>query len=60
MQHNEHRMSGWHVANEGGTGSITAKPLMSERWRKGKSLQHIAQLFNCNHSSVQGILARKG
>jgi hypothetical protein len=31
--------------------------LMWERWRKGESLQHIAQLFDRNHSSVQGILA---
>ena len=33
---------------------------MWERWRKGESLQHIAQLFNRNHSSVQGILAQTG
>lgn len=36
------------------------KALMWERWRKGESLQHIAQLFNRNHSSVLGILARTG
>jgi len=30
---------------------------MWERWRKGESLQHIAQLFDRNHSSIQGILA---
>ncbi|MGF6291563.1 IS30 family transposase [Paraburkholderia youngii] len=34
--------------------------LMWERWRKGESLQHIAQLFNRNHSSVQRILAQTG
>ncbi|MBC8726674.1 IS30 family transposase, partial [Paraburkholderia sp. 31.1] len=33
------------------------KALMWERWRKGESLQKIAQLFDRNHSSVQGILA---
>ncbi|MBB5463796.1 hypothetical protein HDG33_007476, partial [Paraburkholderia sp. Cpub6] len=27
---------------------------MWERWRKGESLQKIAQLFDRNHSSVQG------
>ncbi len=31
------------------------KALMWERWRKGESLQKIAQLFDRNHSSVQGI-----
>ena len=36
------------------------KALMWERWRKGESLQHIAQLFDRNHSSIQGILARTG
>lgn len=29
------------------------KALMWARWRKGESLQHIAQLFDRNHSSVQ-------
>lgn len=33
---------------------------MWERWRKGDSLQHIAQLFDRNHSSVQRILAQTG
>lgn len=33
------------------------KALMWQRWRKGESLQKIAQLFDRNHSSVQGILA---
>lgn len=34
--------------------------LMWERWQKGDSLQHIAQLFDRNHSSIEGILARTG
>jgi hypothetical protein len=34
------------------------KALMWERWRKGESLQQIAQLFDRNHSSsIQRILA---
>ncbi len=36
------------------------KALMWERWRKGESLQQIAQLFDRHHSSVQGILAETG
>ncbi|WP_175948528.1 IS30 family transposase [Burkholderia pyrrocinia] len=36
------------------------KALMWERWRKGESLQQIAQLFDRNHSSVHGILAETG
>jgi hypothetical protein len=36
------------------------KALMWESWRKGESLQHIAQLFDRNHSSIQGILAETG
>ena len=36
------------------------KALMWERWQKGDSLQKIAQLFDRNHSAVQGILARTG
>ena len=36
------------------------KALMWERWQKGESLQQIAQLFDRNHSSVQGILAPTG
>ena len=36
------------------------KTLMWERWRQGDSLQQIAQLFDRNHSSVQGILAATG
>lgn len=38
----------------------TQKALMWDRWRKGDSLQQIAQLFDRNHSSVQGILAQSG
>ncbi len=36
------------------------KALMWERWRKGESLQQIAQLFGRNHSSIQRILAETG
>ena len=36
------------------------KALMWERWRKGESLQQIAQLFDRNHSSIQRILAENG
>ena len=36
------------------------KALMWERWQKGESLQHIAQLFDRSHSSVQGILSKHG
>jgi len=36
------------------------KALMWERWQKGDSLQQIAQLFDRNHSSVQGILVQTG
>ncbi|MGF6446897.1 IS30 family transposase [Paraburkholderia youngii] len=32
--------------------SETQKALMWERWQKGESLQHIAQLFDRDHSSV--------
>ena len=35
------------------------KALMWERWQKGDSLQQIAQLFDRNHSSVQGIRRRR-
>lgn len=38
----------------------TQKALMWERWQKGESLQKIAQLFDRNHSAIQGILARTG
>jgi hypothetical protein len=31
------------------------KALIWERWRKGESLQKIAQLFDRNHSSVRVI-----
>ncbi|MDR5832373.1 IS30 family transposase [Caballeronia sp. LP006] len=33
---------------------------MWERWRAGESLQHIAQLFDRNHSSVAGKLGQTG
>jgi len=36
------------------------KALMWERWRKGDSLQQIAQLFDRNHSSIERILAESG
>ncbi|MTW12974.1 helix-turn-helix domain-containing protein, partial [Pseudoduganella eburnea] len=36
------------------------KALMWERWRKGESLQHIAQLFGRSHGAIQGILIRTG
>jgi len=36
------------------------KALMWERWRRGESLQQIAQLFDRNHSSVQGVLVQSG
>jgi len=36
------------------------KALMWDRWRKGESLQQIAQLFDRNHSSVQRILGETG
>ena len=40
--------------------SESQKALMWERWRKGESLQQIAQLFDRNHSSIQRILAETG
>src|ERR1017187_8882488 len=36
------------------------KAIMWDRWQKGESLQHIAQLFDRNHSSIQQILAETG
>ena len=36
------------------------RALMWERWQKGESLQHIAQLFDRNPSSIQRILAETG
>ena len=38
----------------------TDKALMWERWRRGKSLQSIAELFDRNHSAIGGILSRSG
>ena len=40
--------------------SESLKALMWERWKKGESLQQIAQLFDRNHSSVNRILAETG
>lgn len=40
--------------------SDSQKSLMWERWKKGESLQQIAQLFDRNHSSVSRILAETG
>lgn len=40
--------------------SDSQKALMWERWKKGESLQQIAQLFDRNHSSVSRILAETG
>jgi IS30 family transposase len=40
--------------------SETQKAMMWERWKKGESLQQIAQLFDRNHSSIQGILGETG
>ncbi|MGF6816622.1 hypothetical protein OKW33_003493 [Paraburkholderia atlantica] len=40
--------------------SESQKAVMWELWQKGESLQHIAQLLDRNHSSVQGILAQTG
>jgi len=36
------------------------KSLMWDHWKKGESLQQIAQLFDRHHSSVQRILAETG
>ena len=36
------------------------KALMWDRWRKGESLQQIAQLFDRNHSSISNILSVSG
>jgi IS30 family transposase len=40
--------------------SETEKALMWERRREGESLHAIAQLFDRNHTSIRGILARTG
>jgi hypothetical protein len=40
--------------------SESQKALMWERWKKGESLQQMAQLFDRNHSSVNRILAETG
>ena len=36
------------------------RALIWERWQKGESLQHIAQLFDRNHSSIQPMLTATG
>jgi len=33
----------------------TQKAMMWDRWQKGDSLQQIAQLFDRNHSSREGV-----
>ena len=38
----------------------TQKALMWERWKKGESLQQIAQLFDREHASIRRILAETG
>lgn len=38
----------------------TQKALMWDRWKKGDTLQQIAQLFDRHHSAIQGILIRTG
>ena len=38
----------------------TQKALMWDRWKKGESLQQIAQLFDRSHGSIQSILAKNG
>jgi len=35
------------------------KKLMWDHWQKGDSLQHIAQLFDRNHSSIQRTVAKQ-
>ena len=40
--------------------TATQKALMWERWKKGDSLQQIAQLFDRNHSSIHRIFSETG
>jgi hypothetical protein len=40
--------------------SDSQKALMWERWKKGESLQQIAQPFDRNHGSVHRILTQTG
>ena len=40
--------------------SDAQKSLMWDRWQKGDSLAAIARLFDRNHSSVEGILRKRG
>jgi hypothetical protein len=57
----------WRLCEQVADGTKTAdlllecqKALKCERWRKGESLQRIAQLFDRSHSSVQRILSETG
>ena len=36
------------------------KSLMGDRWQRGESLQHIADLFDRHHSAIAGVLVREG
>jgi IS30 family transposase len=38
--------------------SETQKSLMWDRWQRGESLQHIADLFDRHHSAIAGVLIR--
>ena len=40
--------------------SAEQKDLMWDRWQQGDSLHDIARLFDRNHSSIQGIIAKTG
>lgn len=63
MQHTEYRLAAGVLQMKYRTRinySESQKALMWDRWRKGESLQQIAQLFDRNHSSVQRILALSG
>lgn len=40
--------------------SETQKSLMWDRWRRGESLQQIADLFDRHHSAIAGVLVRSG
>ena len=40
--------------------SEAQKAIMWDRWRRGETLHHIAQLFDRGHSSIHGILSESG
>src|SRR5215469_16568742 len=40
--------------------SEAQKAIMWDRWRRGETLHHIAQLFDRGHSSIQRILSETG